>query len=35
MSIRYKKQKKNHAAWQSLVFPFDVKLIFFTEDTDK
>ena len=27
--------KKNHAVWMSIVFPFDVKFLFLTEDTEE
>ena len=35
MSIRHKIQKRNHAALLSIVFPFDVKFLFLTEDTEE
>ena len=34
-SSRHKKLKKNYAAWLSIVFPFDVKFLFLTEDTEE
>ena len=35
MSIQHKKQKKNHAACLSIVFPFDLKFLFLTADTEE
>ena len=35
LTIRHKIRKKNHAACLSIVFTFDVKFIFLTEDTEE
>ena len=35
MSIRHTMRKKNHAAWLNIVFSFDVKFLFLTENTEE
>ena len=33
--MRHKIRKKNHAASLSIFFPFDIKFLFLTEDTEE
>ena len=34
MSIRHKIRKKDHVAWLSIVFHFDIKFLFLTDETE-